>query len=107
MDDELMSFSEALEACRNGAKIARAGWNGAKLGKVAFIVYQKAYPNGIEINANSAEALGLPEKTVCAFEPYLMLAVKCDDEHPTAKFKCRPWTPDQRDQLAEDWKIVE
>lgn len=74
-----LTFSDALKACREGAKIARKGWNGAKLGKVAFIVHQKAYPTGIEINANSAEALGLPEKTVCAFEPYLMLAVKLDE----------------------------
>lgn len=102
-----MFFHEALKECREGKRIGRAGWNGRKLGKVAFIVYQKAYPNGIGINANTAEALKLPEGTICAFEHYLMLVVDCSDSHATAKFNCRPWTPDQRDQLAEDWEIIE
>ena len=98
-----MKFSQALDACREGKKISRAGWNGRKLGKVAFIVYQKGYPDGIAINKNTSEALGIAEGTNCIFEPYLMLAVHAE-EQPT--YKCRPWTPDQRDQLAEDWEVV-
>jgi hypothetical protein len=110
---EGLSFAEALRHCASaaGVKIARSGWNGAKLGKVAFVVHQKAYPQGIAINANSSEALGLPEKTMCAFEPYLMLAVKLDEGDERRgengnEFICRPWTPDQRDLLASDWFVA-
>lgn len=109
---ETLTFGQALAALLEGKKLARIGWNGRKLGKTAFVVYQKAYPSGIPINANTSEALGIPEKTMCAFEPYLMLAVKLDegDERRgenNCEYLCRPWTPDQRDQLAEDWEIVE
>jgi hypothetical protein len=109
-----MTFSEALNAVRDGKKIGRSGWNGRKLGKVAFIVFQPGYPSGIPINANTSAALGIPEKTVCSFEPYLMLAVSNQIENPDQLepgtviplYKCRPWTPDQRDQLAEDWEVI-
>lgn len=102
------NFGAALELARAGKKVAREGWNGRKLGMTAFVVYQKAYPAGIAINANTAEALGLAEKTMCAFDPYLMLAVQLPegDERRgenNCEYLCRPWTPDQRDQLAEDW----
>lgn len=111
MGEEQFSFARALELVAEGKKVGRAGWNGRKLGKTAFVVLQKAYPAGIPINANTSEALGIPEKTMCAFEPYLMLAVKLEegDERRgenACEFICRPWTPDQRDQLATDWEIV-
>jgi hypothetical protein len=88
----MMTFSEALERARiPGTRISREGWNG----KGMFVVYQKGYPNGIAINANTAEATGIPEGTVVAFRPYLMMK--------TVDGEFVPWVISQTDALADDW----
>lgn len=89
-----MDFGEALSALKDGARVARAGWNGQGM----FVVYQKGYPDGIPINANTAEATGIPQGTVCRFRPYLMMKT-VDDEFV-------PWVISQTDALAEDWGRV-
>ena len=54
-----MTFGIAIEAMKKGNKVARRGWNG----KGMFVVYQKAYPNGIPCNKQTAEAWGLDRKS--------------------------------------------
>jgi hypothetical protein len=90
-----LSFSHALFLCRQGKKIARAGWNG----KDMYVVYQKAYPEGIPINKNTAEATGLPEGTLIRFLPYLMMR--------TVDGSFVPWLISQTDALSDDWYILE
>lgn len=85
------SFSRALDVLKAGGSVSRSGWNG----KGMYVVLQKGYPDGIAINANTAEATGLPEGTVCSFLPYLMLC--------TADGTFVPWVAYQSDLLAEDW----
>lgn len=87
-------FGEALAALKEGHRLARAGWNGNGM----FVVYQKGYPDGIAINANTAQATGLREGTICRFRPYLMMKT-VDDEFV-------PWVASQTDLLAEDWQVV-
>lgn len=89
-----MDFSEALNALKMGRKVYRMGWNG----KGMYIVHQQAYPDGISINGNTAEATGLPEGTLCRFRPYLMMKTVQDD--------FVPWVASQSDLLAEDWFIT-
>ena len=60
-----MNFSEALTACKQGQKITRTGWNGPG----QYVVHQKGYPDGIAINANTAEATGIPQGTVWQVRP--------------------------------------
>lgn len=90
-----MDFSDALRACRAGSKIARppGQWTAGQ-----YIAYQPGYPDGIAINANTAKATGLPEGTVAAFKPYLM--VLCRDG------QFMPYTPLSWDLLAEDWIVL-
>ena len=90
----MLNFSEALELVKAGSKISRDGWNG----KGMFVVYQKGYPEGIPINANTATALGLPQGTVKKFLPYLMMS--------TAQGDFVPWLASQTDILAEDWGVA-
>lgn len=90
-----MNFSHALEYVKQGLKLSRKGWKERGM----FIVYQKGYPDGIPINRNTAEALGLPEKTIVKFLPYLLMK--------TAHNSCVPWVALQDDLLANDWQIVE
>jgi hypothetical protein len=90
-----MDFGEALEQLREGFKVQRAGWNG----KGMWIVLQKGYPDGIPINANTAEATGLPEGTICKFSPYLLLK--------SADGTFFPWVTSQADVLATDWQVAD
>lgn len=53
-----MTFGIAIEAMKKGNKVARRGWNG----KGMFVVYQKAYPNGIPCNKQTAEAWGVKRR---------------------------------------------
>ena len=93
---ELTDFSWALRKCKDyGKKICRSGWNG----KGMYVVYQKAYPEGIPINKNTAEATGLPEGTICKFLPYLMMR--------TVDGSFVPWLINQTDALAEDWEVLD
>lgn len=89
-----MNFGQAIEAVKNGCKIARNGWNG----KGMFVVYQKGYPEGIAVNKNTAEAYDVPEGTIMKFRPYLQMY--CADH------SCQMWLASQSDILAEDWYIV-
>jgi len=88
------NFQMALFALKAGRKVARSGWNG----KGMFVVLQKGYPDGIKINANTAEALGIEEGTVKKFLPYLMFQ--------TAQGDFVPWLASQTDLLADDWEVV-
>jgi hypothetical protein len=89
-----MDFGQALAALKNGSKVAREGWNGPD----QFVALQAGYPDGIPINANTAQATGIPVGTVCRFRPYLMLQT-ADGSHV-------PWAPSVSDVLAEDWRTA-
>lgn len=90
-----MNFGIALELLKKGFKVAREGWNG----KGMFVVYQKAYPNGIPCNKQTAEAWGLNEGDLFRCNPYLQ--IKCVDGSHSM------WVPSINDILAEDWVVVE
>lgn len=77
------------------ARVRREGWNG----KGMYLVYQAGYPDGIAINKNTAEATGIPEGTVCPFQPYVMMF--------TAQKTFVPWLCSQSDLLADDWELAD
>ncbi|MBO2461157.1 DUF2829 domain-containing protein [Actinomadura violacea] len=89
-----MDFGEALAALRAGDRLTRDGWNGRGM----FIVLQAGYPDGIAINANTAQATGIEQGTVCKFRPYLMMRTVDGD--------FVPWVASQTDLLATDWSTT-
>lgn len=89
-----MNFGDALSLCKDGAKIAREGWNG----KGMYVFYQKGYPEGINCNENMAAAMKIKEGTLVKIRPYLQM--KCADD------TFQMWLASQSDILAEDWMIV-
>lgn len=89
-----MDFGDTLRALKEGARATRSGWNGQGM----FVVHQKGYPEGIAINANTAEATGIPQGTVCVFRAYLMMR--------TVDGSFVPWVISQTDALADDWELV-
>lgn len=91
---DAMTFGEAIAAMKQGARVARNGWNG----KGMFVVYQKGYPEGIPCNKNTAEAFGYKEGDLFICRPYLQM--RCaDGTH-------QMWLASQSDILAEDWHIA-
>lgn len=92
---ECLNFGIALELCKKGAKISRNGWNGKGL----FVVYQKAYPEGIPCNKNTADSWGIPEGSLFKCNPYLQINT-VDGSHSM-------WVPSINDCLADDWDVVE
>ena len=92
---EGFDFGEALRALRSGARVQRAGWNG----KGMWLALQKGYPGGVQANANSAEALHVPEGTMIRILPYIVMK--------TVDGSFVPWLASQTDVLAQDWNTVE
>ena len=92
--EPLYNFSKALDYVKQGHKIQRFGWNG----KGMFVVYQKAYPEGIKCNKNTADAWGLDEGDLFKCEPYLQIKM-VNGSHSM-------WIPSINDILAEDWRLV-
>lgn len=89
-----LTWGQAFEECRNGYAISRSGWNGKGL----QVVYQKAYPEGIPCNAQTAEAWGMKEGDLFRCDPYLQINTT-DRSHAM-------WVPSIRDLMADDWFVV-
>lgn len=84
----------AVKAMQDGKRVRREAW-----GSGTWIVLQKGYPQGIPINANTAEATGIAVGTVCSFAPYVMMHTCV-----TSAGAFVPWVCSQMDLLAIDWE---
>lgn len=89
------TFGDALDLMKSGCRMTRDGWNGKGLS----VVYQKAYPDGIPCNAQTAKAWGMKEGDTFRCEPYLQIST-VDGSHAM-------WVPSIRDCMATDWRIAE
>jgi hypothetical protein len=87
----MSSFSKALEDLKAGGRVSRPTW-----GKGAYVVLRKGYPDGVPIDAKTAEEIGEPEGTVCRFRPYLVVKL--------ADGTFVPFIPTLDHLLAEDWQ---
>jgi len=88
---EGFSFSEALEHIKNGARCARAGWNGK--GMFVFLV------PGSRFVVNREPLLSiLGEGTEVDYHGHIDMR--------TATGQIVPWLASQTDILADDWVIV-
>ena len=87
-----MTFGLAVEAMEQGAKVARAGWNGA--GMFAYYVPENSYPAQTGV---AKQHFG--DGALVPYRAYLALK--------TAQGDVATWAPSCSDALAEDWLIVE
>ena len=85
-----MDFGHAIQALKDGDKVARSGWNG----KGMFLYYVAANSYPVERNANSAVA-GMFEDDMVPYGAYIAMK--------TAQGNVVPWLASQTDMLAEDW----
>ena len=86
-----LNFGQAIEAAKQGKKIAREGWNGA--GMFAYIVPATNFPAITQI---AKEHFG--ENTLVPYRAYWALK--------TAQEDIAMWSPSGSDSLAEDWIIL-
>lgn len=87
-----LSFSQALEAVKNGLRVARKGWNGK--GMFIFLV------NGSKFIVNREPLLSIMgEGTEVSYHAHV--------DMKTADGQVVPWLCSQTDMLADDWEIVE
>ena len=87
-----LTFGLAIEALKQGSRVARAGWNGK--GMFLFLV------PGSTFQVNRPPLLGIyPEGTTINYCPHI--------DMKTADGKVVPWLASQTDVLADDWVIVE
>lgn len=89
-----MNFGAALDQLKTGARIARAGWNGA--GQWLILVPGST----ITVDADRPLGKAAPELVgqQVSYAPHVDIF--------TTDRRLFPWTPSQSDQLAEDWMVV-
>lgn len=86
-----LSFGLAIDALKQGKKVARAGWNGK--GMFLFLVA------GSTFKVNRAPLLGIyPEGTEINYHAHI--------DMKTVDGMIVPWLASQTDMLADDWVIV-
>lgn len=85
-----MTFGDALEAIKDGERVARKGWNGK--GMYVFLAHEADFVTDADISAYDQLEVEVAD----------MLVLK------TAQDTFQPgWLASQADMLAEDWYIVE
>jgi hypothetical protein len=86
-----MDFGKAIEALKEGRRVARAGWNGK--GMFLFLV------PGSNFVVNREPLLSIMgEGTTITYRPHI--------DMKDAEGKVVPWLASQTDMLAEDWVEV-
>ena len=93
MEQQIGSFGWAIQRIKEGAKIARQGWNG----KGMFIYYVAANSYPVSGNPGSAVA-GYFVDDMVPYRHYIALK--------TAQNDIATWSPSTSDALAEDWEEV-
>lgn len=96
-----MNFGQAIEALRQGKKVAREGWNGRGMWIVLMpSLYLPPYNTAdIYRKVNDRTAKHIGEDKPLDSQPYIAMW--------TAQGKWQPgWLASQADMLAEDWQIV-
>ena len=87
---EDMTFGDALEALKDGERVARKGWNGK--GMYVFLAHEADFVTDADLSAYDQLEVEVAD----------MLVMK------TAQDTFQPgWLASQADMLAEDWYIVE
>ncbi|ENJ8541423.1 DUF2829 domain-containing protein [Raoultella planticola] len=81
-----LSFGLAIEALKQGHRVARAGWNG----KNQWVVYVK--PGFYDVGCSLGAKAG-------SLQPFLALKNAQDMFQPG-------WVPSMGDLLAEDWQVI-
>lgn len=92
--NELLDFGDAVRLLKEGAKVARIGWNG----KGMFLYYVPAASYPAHRNEYGTMA-GVFADDMVPYGAYIAMK--------TAQNNVVPWLASQTDVLAEDWVVVQ
>lgn len=96
-----MTFGEALEALKDGRKVARSGWNGKGMWIVLMPGLQlpahSSQSPGARVNDRTAKHIGAD--TPLDSQPYIAMWTAAGQWQPG-------WLASQADMLADDWVVV-
>jgi hypothetical protein len=95
--EKRMTFGEALAACKDGARIAREGWNG----KDQFVYYQSGSVISVDQIRNAALREWAREQDL----PDVEMWGHFDFKPTNNKIQCG-WLASQADMQADDWEIL-
>ena len=87
-----MSFSGALEALKEGKRVAREGWNGKNM--FIFLVQGSTF----QVSRAPLNQF-YPEGTEIKYHAHIDLR--------SANGEIVPWNPSQADMLSSDWIVLE
>lgn len=97
-----MDFGKALEALKNGKKVAREGWNGK--GMYLYLVHGTTVDKENLRNEASRiltdDEMAMHGTGVAEFLPHIDMRTANGDI-------CVGWLASQTDMLSEDWIVVE
>jgi hypothetical protein len=88
-----MSFGQAIEALKDGKKVARQGWNG----KGMWLIMVPGTPNVRPVAGTPYSKAGITQET--NINPHIDMFTATGDMQPG-------WSATQTDMLADDWQIV-
>ena len=97
-----MNFGQAIEALKDGKKVARKGWNG----KGMYIYLVHGFDCDKENLINEA-SLHLPKDETAMHGTGVATFLSHIDMRTANGDVCVGWLASQTDILAEDWVIVE
>jgi hypothetical protein len=89
-----MDFGKAIEALKDGQRVAREGWNG----KGMFLYYVPAASYPAQRNERGTMIGVFPDDMV-PYQAYIAMK--------TANDTVVPWLASQSDVLGDDWVLVE
>ena len=90
---ECLTFGDAIQAMKEGLRVARSGWNGK--GMFLYYVPENKYPAS---RNEHGTMVGVFEDDMVPYGAYIAMK--------TAQNNVVPWLASQTDVLAEDWQIV-
>lgn len=88
-----MTFDIVLQYLREGYGAGRKNWKNA-----AYVKLQRAYPEGIKCNKQTADCWGINEGDLFRCNPYFQ--VKNNNDTYSM------WHPSVDDILADDWYVI-
>jgi hypothetical protein len=103
--NENLNFGQAIEALKQGKKIARQGWSGHGM----YLKLRQGYPVNGHLNeaAVDSEVNGPPQGNPGQMLPYIVLKTAGDSKFYGKGYSDYvPWLASQTDILSEDWKII-
>ena len=96
-----MNFGEALEALKEGKKLARKGWNGYSRGMYIYLCVGQEVPAARWVERSPSQAMTVIEKKAgrVIILPHIDMVTATGE-------RVIGWLASQTDMLSDDWEVI-